>query len=587
MQDSVAKTMTTAPQSGARWRWRPISITANALIIGLSFLMIYPTIRLLMLVVGGDEPLAGHGLGPGIGEVLWNTFFMVSVSSVIALVFSTGLAVIAERTDGGLKGVGNFMPVAPLMLPSVTGVLGWVVLFDPRIGFVNVFLRWLTGGEVMGGFGPINIYTMGGLIFALSVHLVPAIYLITSAALRSLDSSIEEASRISGAGPVRTWLTVTLPAIRPSIFEAWILSVINGIAIFAVPVILGTQGGIEVVSVRIYHYFTDYPANEVAALTLAFGMLCVILMLRVLQWRFLPHGRQATIGGKGNRHVATRLGKLRYVTKAVFIGYILISLIFPLLALLVVSLQPFWSLNFSTDFLSLDNYVTVLSTNPATTRALFHSLVLALSGATLIMVIVGFLMLYANHFGEGKPRFGKKPSRWGNKGIRGIVDLVTTLPATFPHTLVGVAFILAFAQWPFDIYGTIWILFFAYLLMETPYASTAARSAAVLVGKELSESSRVFRASESTTMRHILLPLSMHGLAAGWVLVFIHMMGEVTASAILSGTGNAVVGAVLLDLWENGSFPLMTAFALVIWAIATVCMCLVLWLNNRNMMKAR
>ncbi|ODT83715.1 MAG: hypothetical protein ABS76_02020 [Pelagibacterium sp. SCN 64-44] len=569
-----------APNRLARWRWRPTSVVANALLIGIAFLMIYPTIQLIALILRGDD-LGGVGLGPGIEGVLWNTFVMVASSSVIALIFSTALALIAERTDGGLPGIGNFMPVAPLMLPSVTGVLGWVVLFDPRIGFVNVALRWMMGQPLIGGYGPIDIYTMQGMIFALSIHLVPAIYLITSSALRSLDPAIEEASRISGAGPLRTWITVTLPAIRPAIFEAWLLSIINGIAIFAVPVILGTAGKIEVVSVRIYRYFTDYPANEKAALTLALGMLVVVLALRAAQWKFLPSGRHATIGGRGVRHAPARLGVWRYVTRAVFIGYILISLVLPLIALMVVSLQPFWSLNFSN--LSFSNYFTVLTVNPATTRALANSLFLATTGATIIMIIAGYLMLYANHFGTTAPR-GR---RFQLKGYKGLVDFVTTMPATFPHTLVGVAFILAFSRWPLDLYGTIWILFFAYLLMEIPYASTAARSAALLVGKELSESSRVFRASEQTTMRRILLPLSMPGLAAGWVLVFIHMMGEVTASAILSGTSNGVVGAVLLDLWENGSFPLMTAFALVIWLIATCMMCFVLWLNNRGLERSR
>lgn len=580
MQNITTLHSSSGGRTAAQRRWRPIAWVANLLLAGIAFLMLYPTLQLVGLAFGGGESFAGEGIGAGIGQVLWNTFVMVSCASLIALVFATGLALIAERTDGGLKGIGNFMPVAPLMLPSVTGVLGWVVLFDPRIGFVNIALRWFTGDQLSGGFGPINIYTMEGLIFALSVHLVPAIYLITSAALRSLDPALEEASRVSGAGPVKTWLRVTLPAIRPSIFEAWLLSIINGIAIFAVPAILGTAGRIEVVSTRIYKYFMEFPANEKAAITLAFGMLLVIFALRMIQWKFLPNGRQATIGGKGARHTPTRLGRLKYLTRGIFVGYILISLVFPLVALFIVSLQPFWSLNFALDYLSFNNYVTVLTVNPATTRALANSLVLALCGATLIMMIAGFLMLYANHFADTLPRF--KEPRFFKKGYRALVDIFTTMPATFPHTLVGVAFILAFARWPFDIYGTIWILFLAYLLMELPYASTAARSAAVLVGKELSESSRVFRAGEGTTMRKILLPLSMNGLAAGWLLVFIHMLGEVTASAILSGSGNSVVGAVLLDLWENGSFPLMTAFALVIWSIATCVMGLVLWLNSRS-----
>ncbi|MFV0296135.1 MAG: ABC transporter permease, partial [Hyphomicrobiaceae bacterium] len=280
------------------------------------------------------------------------------------------------------------------------------------------------------------------------------------------------------------------------------------------------------------------------------------------------------------------LGKWRFLTKGIFLFYILISLVLPLIALFIVSLQAFWSLNLSLGALSFKNYVTVLTVNPATTRALMNSLFLATTGATLIMAIAGFLMLYANHFGDNQPSSGRK-TLMQKLGYRRVVDFVTTMPATFPHTLVGVAFILAFARWPFDIYGTIWILFLAYLLMEIPYASTAARSASILVGRELSESSRVFRASETTTMRRILLPLSLHGLAAGWALVFIHMLGEVTASAILSGTGNSVVGAVLLDLWENGSFPLMTAFALIIWLIATVMMGFVLWMNNLGVRRRR
>jgi iron(III) transport system permease protein len=88
-------------------------------------------------------------------------------------------------------------------------------------------------------------------------------------------------------------------------------------------------------------------------------------------------------------------------------------------------------------------------------------------------------------------------------------------------------------------------------------------------------------------MRTILLPLVLPGLAAGWVLVFIRIVGEVTASAILSGSSNPVVGSVLLDLWRQGNFPVMTAFALIIWLIGSVLVLMMLWLNNRSLAKAR
>ncbi|MBI3964564.1 MAG: iron ABC transporter permease, partial [Chloroflexi bacterium] len=59
-------------------------------------------------------------------------------------------------------------------------------------------------------------------------------------------------------------------------------------------------------------------------------------------------------------------------------------------------------------------------------------------------------------------------------------------------------------------------------------------------------------------------PLMLPGLVAGWVIVFVHIVGEVTASAMIAGVGNAVVGPLLLDLWENGTFPQLAALALIL-----------------------
>ena len=563
-----------------RWRLTPLSAAATGLLIGIAFLILYPLTRMIGAVAGDAAGPAGLGIDASIWTVLWNTVIVVMGGSSAALVLGSVLALINERTDGGFKGLGSFMPVAPLMLPSITGVLGWVVLFDPRVGLVNVALRGVLG--LTGGEGPFNIYSMGGLLFAFSIHLVPTIYLVVSASLRNLDPAIEEASRISGAGPLATAWRVTFPAIRPALFEGWLLALINGIGMFSVPVILGTGARIELISVRIWVYLTNYPNNQPAALVLAGAMLLAVLSLRLVQWRLLPTARQATIGGKGVRGALTRLGMLRHVTRLLIVFYILLSLVLPVMALGLVSLEAFWTAQVPWDRLSLINYQRVLTENPATIRALADSVGLAGAGATLALAIAGFLMLYAHQ----RPTATR--GRWRQKGPaapgwKGIVDFVTTLPATLPHSLIAVSFILAFAAAPFDLYGTIWILLLAYLTMEIPYAASAAKSATNMIGKELTEASRIFRASAGRTMARILLPLAMPGLAAGWVLVFIHILGEVTASAILSGNSNPVVGSVLLDLWRQGNFPQMTAFALVIWLIASILVVVMLRLNSRGL----
>jgi iron(III) transport system permease protein len=573
-------------------RANPTGVLVVVILVILGALVVYPIARSVLSIAattssGGTDQL--EGIDSSLLPVLWNTLLVVGGGSMIALVGGATLAWINERTDGGFRGIGDFMPVAPLLLPAITGVLGWVVLLDPRVGLVNVVLR-----TVLGWFGltltegPIDVFSMGGIIAATGLHLVPVVYLIVSAALKNLDPAFEEASRISGAGPVRTALRVTLPAIAPALAGGWLLGVINGIGMFSVPVILGTSAQIEVVSVRIWRFLTDFPSRPGAALVLAGVMLLVVLALRLVQGHLVPSGRQATIGGRGVRSSPMRLGRFRVVTRFVVVAYIAVTVVLPVLGLLLVSVQRFWSANVQWDRLTLANYEYVLD-NPFTYKALMNSLYLAALGATIAMAVAAFLMLYANtrNGTSGRRSGGKRRRGRGREsGIKGIIDFVTALPATIPHALVGVSFILAFSVAPFSLYGTVFLLLLAHLTMQMPYAASAASSAASVVGKELGEASRIFGASEQRTMRKILLPLVLPGLAAGWALVFIHILGEVTASALLSGASNPVVGSVLLDLWTQGNFPAMTAFSIIIWLIASALVVLSLRLSDRGFAKA-
>lgn len=565
---------------------------AGVLVVLILFLVIYPLARTVLGIAGDDAARDLSGLSDSLGGVLWNTFRVVGAASVLGLIGGSTLAWLNERTDGGLKGLGDFMPVAPLMLPSITGVLGWVVLLDPRVGLGNVVLR-----TVLGWFGidmvegPINIYSMGGLIAVTALHMIPITYLVVSPALRNLDPAIEEASRISGVGPIRTAAKVTLPAVLPALAASWILAIINGISLFSVPVILGTGAKIDVISVEIWRYLTEYPPKQGAALVLAAMMLLVVVGLRLAERFVVKAGRQATIGGKGARATPMHLGKVRFVTKALVIAYIAAAVVLPVVGLLIVSLQPFWTPDIQWDKLGFSNYVDVLTANPLTFEALKNSLLLGTGVATLTMLVAGFLMLYAHQRREpGKrARPGKKAGVGGSREgrTRRIIDMVTSLPATIPHSLIGVSFILAFSQAPLKLYGTLGILVLAHVLMQIPYAASAAGSAVSSIGRELGEASRIFGASETRTIRSILLPLVLPGLTAGWILVFIHVLGEVTASAILSGGSNPVVGAVLLDLWNQGDFPAMTALAIMIWLISSVLVLLMIRISNGRMARAR
>ncbi len=551
-------------------RLTPFSALLWTLLILIAFAVIYPIIVAIVreapAIAEGWRQIAEGELSRTVPAVLRNTAIVVAGATFIALVVGSALAWANERSDASLGLLGQLLPLAAMIVPPVAGVIGWAVLLDPRVGLLNHALRapfeWV--GIPMRE-GPFDIYTMSGLVIVTGIYTVPYVYLVVSAALQRLDPSVEEASRISGAGPFRTMTRVTLPAVMPALAAAILLGVISGVSLFSVPAVLGGGARIEVLSVFIFRLLADYPAQTGPALVLALMMLVFVQVLLVGQNLLIRSGRNAAMSGKGFRATPTRLGRFRPVVRGLAAFYMLVTAILPLLGLLLVSLQPFWSPRIVLETLTLDNFRHVLFENEYTVSGLVNSLTLGLAVASVNMLITGAAMLH----------FSRSP------GARRMADALTALPATIPHTVIGVAFILAFSAPPLRLYGTTTILFIAFIVMTLPYAGRAAAAAAASIGAELGESSRVSRASDLVTLWKILLPLAAPGLVAGWIMVFVHTVGEVTAAAFLSGTRNPVIGRVLLDFWNFGNFPQVAALALIITAISSSLVGLMLYVTRR------
>lgn len=549
----------------------PLSVVLWLCLAFVAVLIVYPLVMALWYEADNiDRAVSDLRAGTGRRElltVLWNTAQVVTGATLLALLVGSLAAWVNERSDAGLGFVGQMLPLTALIIPPVAGVIGWAVLLDPRAGLLNFALRdMLDGLGISLTRGPFNIYSMSGLVILTGVYTVPYVFLIVSAALQRIDPALEEASRSSGAGPWRTLRKVTLPAVRPALTASVLLGVISGLSLFSVPAVLGAGARIDVISVYIFRLLQSYPAQTGPAITLSVGLLVLVQILLVMQHLLTRSGRNASVGGKGFRTTSVRLGRWRRAVQAALILYLLFTSVLPVLGLLLVSLQPYWTPAINLSVLTLDNFRTVLFDNRQTVSALVNSLTLGAIVATVNMLITGAIAL---HF----PRGGR---------ARRMADIVAGLPATIPHTVVAVAFILAFSREPVRLYGSTTILFLAYIVMTISYASRAAESASASVSVELSEASRAAKASGLRTLWRISLPLALPGLIAGWIMVFVHTVGEVTASAFLSGTRNPVIGRVLLDLWNFGNFPQVAALALVITSVTSTMIGLTLLLVRRS-----
>jgi iron(III) transport system permease protein len=396
--------------------------------------------------------------------------------------------------------------------------------------------------------GPVNIFTTTGLVCVMTLYLVPYVFLTVSAGLQNLNPSLEEASRICGAGPWTTLRRVTLPAIWPSVVSAGIIVLIFGMSLFSVPIVIGTTAGVDLLSVRIYRLLYNHPPRTDLAVVLSLAMMVIVQGALALQILVTRSGRHAMIGGKGAAPTRVKLGRWRWLARGAINGYLLATAVIPVAALAIVSLQPFWSPTITLAQLSLANYKLVLVENAVTSQALVNSIGLGVVGATIGMMAAALLVLFS--------RTAKPMTQMAVEGI-------TALPATLPHTVVAVSMVLAFTSGALNLHGTLAILLIANLVLVIPQAMRSARSALSQVGNDLIEAAQVASSTSFKTFRRIILPLMAPGLLAGWVILFVHISGELTATALLAGTGNPVVGLVLLDLWENGSFPQLAAIAMI------------------------
>jgi iron(III) transport system permease protein len=397
-------------------------------------LIVYPIGR---MVVGSfyqdgaltTEPVREVLAARGIAKVVWNTVVYTIGTLVLATIIGSLLAWINERTDARIHWLAGVLPLIPLLIPPIGSALGYVLLFDERAGVFNTLIRQVLSLD--GDSGPISVTNFPGLIIVSSINLAPLAYLVMSAAFRNVDPALDEASRVAGAGHLRTLARVTLPVVRPALASGSLVVGIMAVGAFTYPLIIGTSAGITTLPVFIYRLFSVYPPDEDVAITLGVMMLVVIQLAVFLQMRVARSVNRSTIAGKRSSTSSVRLGRSRWLLRTFVICY-MGAVILPLLGLVIGSLQPYRASVLDLSTFTIDTYRDVLS-NPLTQESLRNSFTLGAVAAVLVMSVSSFL-IYSTSRSVGK----------GGRFVEGILFM----PASIPHTVIGAAFLFTLTRPP-------------------------------------------------------------------------------------------------------------------------------------------
>ena len=467
-------------------------------------------------------------------------------TSLFSFFVGTMLAWMSERTNTPFRTLFYALAIIPLIIPNILFTVSWILLASPKIGIVNLVLQmWLDTDFVF-----VNVYSMSGMIWVDGLHYSPMAFLLMSAAFKSMDPSLEESAMMSGANVLQTAWRITLKLAWPAVFATLLILFVRAIESFEVPALLGLPVGIQVYTSSIYQAINQYPSQVGLASSYAVTLLLITAAGVYFQSRLSNQGsRYATVTGKGFRPRPTDLGRWRFFTAALFVGYIAVTVALPFLVLLWSSLQKFYSVPSAAAMrnLTLDSYRFILN-YPTFGVSVWNSLLLAVGCATVIMLVTSVICWIVV-----KTRL---PGRW-------LLDNLASLPLVYPGLVLGLAIMVFYLNVDVGIYGTIWIMFVAYVTRFLPYGLRYNTTSMLQIHQELEESAAMSGASWGTIFRRIILPLLKPGLMAGWIYIVIVSVRELSSSILLYSPGTEVVSIVIWELWQNGQYVELSALGVM------------------------
>jgi iron(III) transport system permease protein len=489
-----------------------------------------------------------------IDRVIWNTVIYVTGATIFGIATAAVLAWLVERSDmPGKMWIYAGVPLG-IAVPGILHAIAWVLLLSPRSGFVNRAYMDLTGSSA-----PLfDIYTMGGLIFAEGLRLVPVAFLMLVPLMRSMDPALEEAAAASGASPFRATRRITLALLLPGVLAISIFQAITAMENFEVPGILGMPVNLHVFSTRVFNLIDNIgtiPAFGQANAAAVF-YLGIALVISFFYLRLVRHSeRYSIITGKGYTPRQVRLGQWRKPAFGLALFFLFVTIVLPFLVLLYVSFvnylrPPSWEAFTS---MTTRHYEAVFN-QPRVARTLANTIYVTLLTATSV-TIVSFVIAYI----IARTRFAGRYA----------LDMLSFLPHSIPGIVLGLALFWLLMQ--FDrltgasTFGSIYALVLGFTILFLSYAVRAMSVAMIQVHPDLEDAAKLSGAAPWRIALRIFGPLLLPTLVGIWIYVAMLSVRFISLPLILSqGGSNEVLGVMIWSLWDNGNISAVGAIGIML-----------------------
>ena len=463
-------------------------------------------------------------------KALRNTLISASLSMICGVLLAFPLAWLVGRTNLYGKKFFRTLFVMTYMVPPYVGAIAWIRLLNPTVGDINIMLMNLFHLES----APFNIYSMGGLVWVLTTFYYPYAFITISRAMEKMDPSLEEASRISGASPLKTLRTITMPLMMPSILGAALLVFVAAASCYGIPSIVGAPAKLDSVTTRIIDFVYQGSAeglNDATALALVLMLIANAVLF--LSTFVIGKKQYITVSGKSTRPNIVDLGKWRVPVTALLWIFATIAIFIPFATVALTSFAETISRPLGFGNFSLKNWEKVL-TGASYFSAFRVSLITATLAATIGVIIasmMAYLLVRTNVPG------------------RRIPDFLITLGSGTPSVVIALALILVFSgKFPINLRNTLSVLFISYIIKYLMMGMRTIVSALSQISGSLEEAALISGANWLRSFKDVTLPLIAPSVVAGWFLIFMPSFYELSMSTMLYGSKTKTLGYLLYEM---------------------------------------
>ena len=457
-----------------------------------------------------------------------NTLVTATLAMVFGVLIAFPLAWLVGRSNLYGRKFFRALFLMTYMVPPYVGAMAWLRLLNPKVGTLNMFLQKILGLSGM----PFDIYSVGGLVWVLTTFYYPYAFITISRAMENMDPTLEEASRISGASPLRTLFTVTLPLMMPSIVAAALLVFVAAASCYGIPSIIGAPAKIFTITTRIVDYVYVGTADGLSdATALAIFLMVLALLLLYISTFVVGKRDYITISGKSVSPSVVDLGKWRIPLTIMVSLFALVVVVVPFMTVFATS----FTVNMGKSIFEPGNFTlkywnTIISRD-SILKSTGNSVLSSIWAASLGMIVC-LIMAYLL-------------KRTQVKGRR-IPDFLITVGSGTPSVVIALALIMTMSgRFGINIHNTMMIMVVAYMIKYMMMGMRTVVSALSNVSPSLEEAAQVSGAGWLRRLRDVLFPLIIPSIVAGWFLIFMPCFYELTMSNLLYSDNTKTLGVEL------------------------------------------